>query len=381
MITYAEARAAKPKDGKERVLSDGNGLYLKIRVNGVKAWYLQKSINGKIQKKTLGNFPEMGISEARVSAKLLIKELTETTSDEARKKEVASQTLRQVYDAWFMLKKDEIKNWRDISSRFEKHVLPKLGSKAFASIMPLDLQECLMPLVQAGKLETIKRICIWLRQCEDYAYNAGIIEVQHLQKISKLFRRPKAEHRPTIAPSELPAFFKDVKTSPYTTAISFTLLKVAFFTLLRPGEYTLMKWDWIHDDIIEVPADFMKMKRPHRVPVSTQLKAVLNELPKRGEYVFYSASAGSGHISHGCLAIYLKRLGYKDRLTAHGIRSIGRTWMAENKIPFDVAELCLAHSVGSQTVQAYNRTDLLEERREAMQKWCDFVEGLLRQQI
>ena len=166
-------------------------------------------------------------------------------------------------------------------------------------------------------------------------------------------------------------------TTPKTTAVIFSLLKVAFYTLLRPGEYTLMKWDWIHDDVIEVPADSMKMKRPHRVPISRQLKAVINELPKRGEYVFYSASSANGHISLGCLALFLKRIGYKDRLTAHGIRSVGRTWMAENKIPFDVAELCLAHSVGTQTVQAYNRTDLLDERREAMQKWCDYVDSCL----
>ncbi|MDD6177103.1 MAG: Arm DNA-binding domain-containing protein, partial [Ruminobacter sp.] len=99
MITYAEARAAKPKNGKEISLSDGNGLYLRIRVNGSKSWYLQKSINGKIQKKVIGLFPDIGISEARVTAKMLIKQLTETTSDEARKKEVTSQTFKQVYDA------------------------------------------------------------------------------------------------------------------------------------------------------------------------------------------------------------------------------------------------------------------------------------------
>lgn len=373
MITYAVAKSAKTKE-KDYTLTDGNGLYLRVWPNGKKVWLFKKSINGKIQKKTLGTFPEMGISEARITTKMLIKELTESTSDEIRKKEVASQTLRQVYNAWFMLKKDEIKNWKDISSRFENHILPKLGHKAFASIMPLDIQECLMPLVQDGKFETIKRICIWLRQCEDYAFNAGIVEVLHLQKISKLFRRPKAEHRPTLEPSELPKFFKDVLATPQTTILIFSLLKVAFYTLLRPGEYTLMKWDWIHDDVIEVPAESMKMKRTHRVPISTQLKAVLNEIPKRGEYVFYSSTSANSHISLGCLAVYLKRIGYKDKLTAHGIRSIGRTWMAENKIPFDVAELCLAHAVGTQTVQAYNRTDLLDERREAMQKWCDFVE-------
>ena len=353
MITYAVAITAKPKE-KDYTLSDDNGLYLRVWPNGTKVWLFKKSINGKIQKKTLGRFPEVGISEARFTAKALTEELTCTTSDDARAKEISSQTLKQVYEAWFMLKQAEIKNWRDISSRFENYILPKLGNKRFASILPLDVQECLKPLVIAGKLDTIKRICIWLRQIEDYAYNAGIIETLRLQKISKLFRQPATEHRPAIEPAELPEFFKMVQSTPKTTVQTFSLLKVAFYTLLRPGEYTLMKWDWIHDDVIEVPAEYMKMKRPHRVPISTQLKSVLNELPRRGEFVFYSASASSGHISLGCLGVYLKRIGYKNRLTAHRIRSVGRTWMSENKISFDAAELCLAHSVGSQTVQAYN---------------------------
>ena len=133
MITYAVAKTAKPKE-KDYTLSDGNGLYLMVWPNGTKVWLFKKSINSKIQKKTLGRFPEVGISEARFTAKALTEELTCTTSDEARAKESSSQTLKQVYEAWFMLKQAEIKNWRDISSRFENHILPKLGNKRFASI-------------------------------------------------------------------------------------------------------------------------------------------------------------------------------------------------------------------------------------------------------
>lgn len=376
MITYAVAKTAKPKE-KDYTLTDGNGLYLRIWPNGKKVWLFKKSINGKIHKKTFGDFPDIGISEARLATKNLTKELTATISDEIKQKEIKSMSLRKVYDAWFMLKKDEIKNWQDISSRFENHVLPKLGHKTFGSILPMDVLECLQPLSKAGKLETIKRICIWLKQLEDYAYNAGIIDTERLQKISKLFKRPSVEHRPAIHPSELKYFFQIALNSPRTSINMMAIIKVAMYTLLRPGEYAVMKWSWIHDGIIEVPAEFMKMKRIHRVPISKQLQAVLDNIPRRNDYVFYSAGSASGHISESSLGIFLKRIGYQNKLTAHGIRSVGRTWMAENKISFDVAELCLAHSVGTQTVQAYNRTDLLDERREAMQKWCDFVETQL----
>ncbi len=372
MITYIEAQSAKPKD-KSYLITDGDGLYLRIYPNKRKIWFFSKRINGKICKKSIGEFPAMGISEARISARALIQELTETTSDEARKKEIQGMSFKKVYEAWFMLKKDEVKNWRDISSRFENHVLSKLGSKEFGAIIPMDVLETLQPLVAEQKLETIKRICIWLRQIEDYAFNAGIIETQKLQKISKLFKQPKTEHRATLPPDDVKSFFKEAFTSPRASLDIINLIKVAFFTLLRPGEYTALKWEWVKDDVIEVPAEVMKMKRPHRVPISKQLKTVLEQIPHRGEYVFYTARASDGHYSINALTVFFKRIGYKDKLVPHGIRSIGRTWMAENNVPFEVAELCLAHSVGSQTVQSYNRTDLLKERKEAMQRWCDFV--------
>lgn len=155
MITYAVAKTAKPKE-KDYTLTDGNGLYLRIWPNGKKVWLFKKSINGKIHKKTFGDFPDIGISEARLATKNLTKELTATTSDEIKQKEIKSMSLRKVYDAWFMLKKDEIKNWQDISSRFENHVLPKLVHKTFSSTLPMDVLDCLQPLSKAGKLETIK---------------------------------------------------------------------------------------------------------------------------------------------------------------------------------------------------------------------------------
>ena len=377
MLTYAEVKAAKAKE-KDYALSDGNGLYLRIWPNGKKVWLFQKKINGKVQKKTLGEFPAMGMSDARTAVKKLTGELIETTSTENRRKEIQGMTLRKVYDAWFMLKQDEVKNWKDISSRFNNYVLPTLGSKTFGDIIPMDVVDALKPLADAQKLDTVQRICIWLKQLEDYAFNAGIVETLKLQKISKLFKSPKSSHIPSIHPDELPEFFKCVFASPRTTFQIVCLTKIAFYTLLRPGEYTAMKWEWIKDDVIEIPAEYMKIKRPHRVHISKQLNAILASMPKINEYVCFSNVASSGHLTSETLGAYFKRIGYKDKLTPHGIRSIGRTWMAENKVPFEVAELSLAHSVGSQTVQAYNRTDLLEERKDAMQRWCNFVDEQMK---
>ena len=123
----------------------------------------------------------------------------------------------------------------------------------------------------------------------------------------------------------------------------------------------------------------MKMKRSHRVPISKQLKKLLEHRAKVSEFILFSPRNLEKHILPDTLEKFLRTHGFRGVLVPHGVRSIGRTWMSETRVPFDVAELCLAHAVGSQTVQAYDRSDLLEERKKVMQEWCDFVETCFNQ--
>ena len=121
------------------------------------------------------------------------------------------------------------------------------------------------------------------------------------------------------------------------------------------------------------------MKREHLVPMSRQLVELLEGLPRHSEFVFPSPQGkGKKPVSTNSASQFLRRNGFADILVPHGIRAIGRSWMFDNKVPFEVGELCIAHAVGSQTVQAYVRSDRLEERRGAMQRWCDYVEVCLK---
>ena len=119
------------------------------------------------------------------------------------------------------------------------------------------------------------------------------------------------------------------------------------------------------------------MKKAHRVPISSQLRTILEMQPKISRYVFPSPVDLTKHYNRDTVSKFLRNHGFKGQLVSHGIRSIGRTWMHDNDVPFDVAELCLAHTVGTSTTRAYDRSDLLEKRREAMQKWCDYVKSCL----
>lgn len=376
MLTIIEVRAAQTKN-KNYLLNDGSGLFLRVEPSGAKRWVLNRSIKGQHVSKVLGIFPDMTLKDARLEAQRLSVELRAL-------KATKTVDFLSVYKEWLALKKTQIKNWVDIDRRFNKYLLPRFSSVAFREITPTALiEELKSDLGRRAKLETLKRICGELRSLETFAYNSGLIDQLRWQNLAAVFPSPahKRKNRPSVGYSELPEVLCKLKAEGIKSHTTWSVLLCGFYTLLRPGEYTAMRWDWIDfkDKTITVPAEIMKMKREHVVPMSRQLIALLEGLPRTSDYVFPSPQRnGDRPVSTNSASQFLRRNGFADVLVPHGIRAIGRSWMFDNAVPFEVAELCLAHSVGSSTVQAYVRSDRLEERREVMQRWCDYVELCLR---
>ena len=368
MLTYLQCTKAQPRD-KRYMLSDIPGLKLRVSPSGRKTWLVHKSEGGRRLVKTLGDFPAMSLNDARKAFRALI----EAPSRPA----AAGTTFGDIYGRWMEVKKLRIKNWRDIDLRVRKYLLPRYKATQFEAITPVELVE-LFKRELGTRLETIKRICGVIREMEVFAVNSGLASSYRLQHLFDIFPAPSRtlQHRPAIDYRELPGFFKEIGPALLHGGDAADLLLTGFYTLLRPGEYAALRWDWIADGVITVPADAMKMKRPHRVPISTQLAAIL-EARRRfsGASPFVFPARGlTKPISTNALEMFLRRHGFTGRLVPHGIRSIGRSWMEDQGVPFNVAEACLAHSTGSQTVQAYQRSDLLEERRAPMAEWCKFVE-------
>ena len=376
MLTIIEVRAAQPKN-KNYLLNDGSGLFLRVEPSGAKRWVLNRSIKGQHVSKVLGIFPDMTLKDARLEAQRLSVELRAL-------KVTKAVDFLSVYKEWLALKKTQIKNWVDIDRRFNKYLLPRFSSVTFKDIPPTALiEELKSDLGQRAKLETLKRICGELRSLETFAYNSGLIDQLRWQNLAAVFPSPahKRKNRPSVGYSELPEVLCKLKAEGIKSHTTWSVLLCGFYTLLRPGEYTAMRWDWIDfkDKTITIPAEIMKMKREHVVPMSRQLIALLEDLPRTSDYVFPSPQRnGDRPVSTNSASQFLRRNGFADVLVPHGIRAIGRSWMFDNKVPFEVAELCLAHSVGSSTVQAYVRSDRLEERREVMQRWCDYVEVCMK---
>lgn len=215
-----------------------------------------------------------------------------------------SYTLRDAFKFWCSKKKGRISSYRDEKLRLEKYVVSKLGSRQLDSITPPVLIKLLEPVETAGKLSTVKRLLMRVREIFDLAVNAGFLQANPLSKITKVFPVPEVRHMPAPDWKELPIVISQVEhLAPPKYKILF-LFSLA--TLLRPGEVVSVRLDWITEEAITIPGEFMKMKRTHRVPLTPYLIALIQEAKeirknKRSPYLF-PATNKNRHISGQALA-------------------------------------------------------------------------------
>lgn len=372
MLNSKQIKALKPKKRRYQI-TDQSGLALRVQISGVKSWVVRVPQNGRVLDITLGHWPEISLMQARSLARRKRRELELEPS--------GSYTLRDAFKFWCSKKKNRIASYRDEKLRLEKYVISKLGSRQLDSITPPVLIKLLEPVEAAGKLSTVKRLLMRVRGIYDLAVNAGFIQANPLSKITKVFPAPEVRHMPAPDWKELPIVISQIEAlapPKYKCLFYFSLA-----TLLRPGEVVSVRIEWISEEAITIPAEFMKMKRIHRIPLTPYLIALINEAKtirknKRSPFLFPAANKNQ-HISGQAMAKWLhEQPEFRNRLVAHGLRSIGRSWFADNDVPFEVAEACLAHLVGSQVVRAYQRTDFFAPRQKIMLSWHAYIETCAR---
>lgn len=362
----------RPKSRRYQV-TDSDGLALRIQTSGVKSWVLRVFQNGRIVDITLGHWPELSLLQARATARRKKKELELEPS--------GSYTVRDAFKFWCSKKKGRIISYRDEKLRLEKYVISKIGSRQLDTITPPILIKLMEPIEQAGKQSTVKRLLMRTREIFDMAVNAGYLPSNPLAKITKVFSVPTVKHMASVDWKELPIVVSQIE------ALAPSKYKVLFYfslaTLLRPGEVVSIRLDWINEEAITIPAEFMKMKRVHRIPLTPYLIALIQEAKtirknKRSPFLF-PGTRPNKHISGQALAKWLhSQAEFKNRLVAHGLRSIGRTWFADNDVPLEVAEACLAHVTGSQVVRAYQRGDYFASRSKILLGWHAYIQTCAR---
>jgi integrase len=387
-LTNTEIKQAKPKE-KVYKLSDGKGLQLRVKPNGNKSWLLDyiKPHTSKRSSMGLGGYPEVGLADARKlrdkARELIAKDINpkeQKDQDKRQKQEKQANTFFHVASNWFEIKKTEIKadTAKDLWRSLELHIFPALSNYPISKITaPIVIDE-LKPIAAKGTLETVKRLSQRLNEIMTYSVNTGLIHANPLTGIRSAFKKPTKQNMPTLTPDELPEF---LKTLGYASIklVTRCLIEWQLHTMVRPSEAAGAQWSEIdfENSLWVIPAERMKKAREHTVPLTEQSLELLQRLqPISGhrEYVFPADRDPKRHANDSTANAAIKRMGYHNRLVAHGLRSLASTILNEQGFDPDVIESALAHVDKNEVRRAYNRAEYIERRRIMMTWWSEHIE-------
>lgn len=387
-LTDAKLRTLKPKEKVYR-LGDSAGLYIEVAVNGSRYWRMKYRFLGKEKRLAFGVYPEVTLAEAR-EKRDAARKLLASGSDPAEAKKIAKatqqanaeNTFEAVAREWHTSKADRWSlRYRDeIIDTFEKDIFPYIGKRPIAEIKPLELLETLRKMEKRGALEKMRKVRQRCGEVYRYAIITGRAEYNPAPDLASALTPPKKQHFPFLTAEELPYFLKDL--AGYTgSVITKTATKIILLTAVRTQELRFARWQDIdlEKGIWEIPAEVMKMKRPHVVPLSKQVIELFNSLkPLSGHYelVFIGRNDHRKPISKESVNQVIELLGYKGRLTGHGFRHAMSTILHEKGYNSAWIETQLAHIDKNAIRGTYNHAQYLDGRREMMQWYADYMDEL-----
>ncbi len=387
-LSDAKVRNAKPKSRPYKV-SDGEGLFLLVTPSGSKYWRLKYFFGGKEKLLALGVYPEVSLADARDRRTQARRALAAggnpgDAKQEAKRRARLNSTnaFETVAREWLEKRKHEwAANTAELArDRLEKYVLTELGGRPISGITAPEVLTVLRGVENQGLLETARRVMQMTRQIFTYAIATGRAERNPVPDLRGALKTPVAKHRCYLKEHELPEYLRKLET--YDGALQTKLaLRFLLLTFVRTGELRAAEWAEVDRDKAEwrIPAERMKMKELHIVPLSRQALAVLRELEKHSRsrtYLFPNERNPSTFMSENTMLYALYRMGYHSRVTGHGFRSTASTILNEHGFRADVIERQLAHSERNTVRAAYNHAQYLPERRTMMQWWSDYLDEL-----
>lgn len=367
---------------------DGRNLWLIIGPTGRKRWEFRYSIGGRSREMGIGSLDFMSLDEARdrvFELRKMVKQGVDPLAAKAEKKprattfeQVAEQCIASLKAGWSNPKSEA--QWR---SSLKSYAYPTLGAMNVAAITTSDVFDVLEPIWSA-KPETAKRVRERVEKVLDFAtalkLRSGDNPARWRGGLEPLFPKrvkvAKVRHHPALPYEELADFMGALRAK---EGVAPRALEFAILTAARTNEVLGAKWSEIDLDkaVWTIPAERMKARRDHRVPLSAAALELLRSLPRdtEGEYVFMSPMAKGKPMSNMAMLKTLKLM-KRDDLTVHGFRSTFRDWAAETTAyPDAVVEMALAHAVGNAVEAAYRRGDLFEKRTRLMADWASYCAG------
>ncbi|MDO8860997.1 integrase arm-type DNA-binding domain-containing protein [Haliea sp. E1-2-M8] len=380
---------------KPQKLVDGGGLYLLVDRKGSKYWRYDYRFAGKRKTLALGVYPEVSLKEAREAHYEARRKIGQDI-DPSEVKKVAKQTLYQAAEdsfeavgrEWFnQVMDDKSESYRVRTRRIlEKDLFPHLGNRPISNITALDLLAVLRRIEGRGAIDIAHRAKQAAGLIFRYAVVTGRAERDPSGDLKGALKSKNKKHHAAITePAEVGRLLVAMDSFQGTLTVK-TAVRLSALLFQRPGEIRAMEWAEINWDAEqwELPAEKMKMRLPHIVPLSRQALEILRDVQRltgRGRYVFPSARGASRCMSDNTVRVALRTLGYtSEQMTAHGFRAMARTLLDEVLgYRVDWIEHQLAHAVRDPNGRAYNRTSHLEGRKGMMQGWADYLDDLRNQ--
>jgi integrase len=392
MLTDIAIRKVKPA-AKPLKLSDGRGMYLLLKPDGGRYWRMNYRYEGKRKTLALGVYPKISLFDARLrreDARQLLANGADPGAvrrDAKRAKVEAARANNETFEAigrdW--MARQDVAEVTANKTRWilETFLFPELGRRPIAEITPRELLDVLRKIEATGKLETAKRAKVKAGQVFRYAVLEGKVENDPTASLKGALKPPKGKHHAAVTdPSRIGQLLRaiDGYGGQFTTLRALQLAPLVF---VRPGELRQAAWPEFDLDgaIWRIPAERMKMKAAHVVPLSTQAVDILRALwplTGHGYYVFPGIRTDRRPMSENTINAALRGLGYSgEEMTGHGFRSMAATRLNEMGWNSDAIERQLAHSELNKVKAAYTHAaQYLEERTRMMQAWADYLDAL-----
>ena len=382
MLTELQVKGAKPKD-KRYMLRDDKGLYLRVDTSGNKYWILRYWEQKKEHQISLGPYPDLSLKEARIKRDEIH---TARAKGESPISTIgrSSQVFADVVAEWLKVRMtDRAESYvRTVRLRMNRYILPKIGTTPLRQVTSADVLQICRNIENLGHDETARRVKTLIGQVYSFAIAAGYTDSDPTAALHRALRPKIVQHYATLTdPADIAILMRATKAYPYTVMRCAMLFSV--YTFARPGEVRSAEWSEIKGDVWDIPAGKMKMKRRHIVPLSTQVKAVLEELRPitgYGRWLFPSPRNDGRCMSDNGVRMALRSMGFtKEQITPHGFRAMFSTIANEHGWNRDVIERQLAHVEENTVRGAYNHAEYMQERIKLMQWWADYLDGLTQE--
>jgi integrase len=402
-LSDAKIKAAKPRD-KAWKLGAGRGLYLLVTPEGGKLWRFDYQVaGGKRKTMALGRYPDIGLSQARDMREDLRRQVAididpaaakqGAKQQQAAEQAFAASTFKVFATTWMERESGKVAEVTAGKNRWllEAHIFPAIGHLQLHEVTPAVLLDVLGRIEATGKQETAHRCKVKIGQIYRRALLEGKATMDPTAPLRGEFGKVRGKHQAAVTePSKIGELLRAIDG--YTgSPITVAAMRLAPLVFVRPGELRHAEWSEFDLDgaVWRIPGRKMKMGRDHIVPLSSHAMAILRELHQRtgnGRYLFPGARTASRPMSENAVTAALRGMGYQGNrardddgvtsMTGHGFRRMASTRLHEMGWSSDVIELQLAHAEQDEIKAAYNAAERLPARKEMMQAWADYLDGL-----